>query len=208
MGESSDFSIRRCFRWALMCGLLPLLAGIGTLFLYLLTRFGKLEEIGFLILLAGPLFFLAGILCWIIGSMRMRTILSGQEASGAGMPIRRLAVVSMLVLLANLPAAVACVAIGSHEMSRWFINIENQTTENIDLIELSFAGESQLIPSLRPASRWRTSFLIKEDGVLIMKVGDKNGDNVYELGYSSSGLGGQTEVTILEDQPPRIVHGR
>jgi hypothetical protein len=135
---------RHWLRAAYACGALPLVVGIATAGLYLLTYAKRLESVGLITVLGGVVLVGAGGIAWLIWVISTRRFGSRRwwlQTLGA-----------LAILLANFPGCAICM----NAVMFWRFTVVNHfSTPMTVTIAATDAGESRTIGPIAPGSSER-----------------------------------------------------
>ncbi|MCC7147493.1 MAG: hypothetical protein IT443_13710 [Phycisphaeraceae bacterium] len=203
MNILSRISPRIYFYLALVCGLIPLSCGFGSLVLYTATRNDFWIQTGIATLcIIGPALLLVGLTTWGFGLWRLCRNMPRPRSR----PTTPSAGVSILILLLNLPAGAICVNVGMFEATRYNVCIHNQTPQRIGPIRIYGGGCDQTIAAIQPHSKTLLNLWFKQDGELRMDYAiEERHQSCLIEGYVTSQWSGQTDVFITRDQIPSII---
>ena len=188
-------------RFALACGVVPLISGITVFLLWIGSRWEVLKLVGFFIILAG-------LLCVLCGAMAL--IASLRQSLTLGYPIKKNLpkwVLITTIFLSNFLAAGGIVASVLNLETRYTVQIINQSKQKLSSITISGGGCLINVPDL-PADTTTTQHLhFKQDGSLTInaQVDDSELEQVVE-GYVTNGMGGSAKITIDENKQILIEH--
>lgn len=202
---------------AIKLGLIPLVAGICCLLLWLFTRAEVFEVLGFLVILIGLGLFALGLvslLFFFFVESKQLHIPKTETWKRSGL--------TLAILLANFPAAVGCMMIALHYSSQFVVVVVNESNQEIVAAEISGGGvrgfhgnlgqpgvttdpsnrreDATVLPSIA-AGESRTFLLyIETEGTLYFDVdGAGEAEALVVEGYVMRGHSGKRKVTIHED---------
>lgn len=89
-----------CYKVALVCGVAPLIVGVATFLLWLLTRWDTLMSFGLVVVIVSHIFFIVGCLAVVVYVRQAR-----RDAKAPRLAIWFRALGATLLLLVNFPVA-------------------------------------------------------------------------------------------------------
>ena len=177
---------------AIACGVLPLLAGIMSLIVFLQSdpSSGEVEgwmDLGVTILMVGLALFSAGLV-----TLGVYVVKAGRS----GVPKRDLAqnaILTLILLMANFPAALACIWVAGDALNRVHISFVNESDMSVEELTISWPGGSQDIKELGPRGRAELSFYVGGEGEVSFSArqGDERCEGVL-IGYVTPNLAGES----------------
>jgi len=152
-------------RIAIACGALPLLTGVITLLVFLQSDVSSSEmlvwaQVGMFILMGGLFLFFVGLVTLWAYLMK---------GGRSGVPKRDLAqnvLLTIILLLANFPAALACIWIAGDTFNRAHLSLVNESSVAVEDLNITWPGGSQRIEELGPGGRAELSFHIGGEGAV------------------------------------------
>jgi len=130
--------IRKAFRFAVCCWAVPLVAGLSTFLLWIVTNWDALEMVGLYVILAGTAMFVAG---YIVLMLRLV-----ETARTANIPHRRIwlstAIVSIL-MFSNFPVAWRILHAVEGMEDRYKVTVKNETTQQLEQVRLFGVGNDE-----------------------------------------------------------------
>ncbi len=183
-------------RVAIACGVLPLLAGIVSLIVFLQSdpSSGGVEgwmDLGVTILMVGLALFSAGLV-----TLGVYVVKAGRS----GVPKRDLAqntILTLILLMANFPAALACIWVAGDALNRVHISFVNESDVSVEELTISWPGGSQDIKELGPRGRAELSFHVSGDGPVRFTA--RQADEACEgdlAGYVTTNMASTIEVVF------------
>jgi hypothetical protein len=145
-----------------VCGAGPLVIGCSICALHLLTRYPELPALGFLTILGGMCAFATGLTCLTVYAWDAKRTGSVTPAQ-----LNRQRSIALGLLLINLPAAIACVAIGSWSASRYRVVVTNAGATTLDSAIVRIDGRAHELGPIRPGARSSKSFSVDDGGSLV-----------------------------------------
>lgn len=190
--------IPRINRWlgaALLCGALPLTAGILIFLTWLVTRWGLLQTAGFLIVLAGWPLLLMGSFClvgYVVSSIR------SQAESKSRIILKSLGAAAFLLI--NIPTAAAIISTVISIEARYAVTIVNEGSEPLDRVYIEGGGIREDMGTIPPGGEARRTFHIRHDGTLMFRAacGDRRFEKVVD-GYVTNGIGGSRKIMVTRE---------
>lgn len=191
--------VTKWLRGAVLCGALPLCAGVLLCALYLLVATEKGADSAWA--LAGVTVIFAGLALFALGLILLAVyVLKGRRE---GLEMRELlqnSVLTMCLLCSNFPVAVACAWAASQEMSAYRLHFTNESTEALEHILVTWPGDQTVIDELQPGESYELKMHPSGDGAVYFNATQGGESCEGELvGYVTPNLGGQTEVAFVGD---------
>ena len=116
-----------------------------------------------------------------------------------GAELSQNAILTFILLLANFPAALACIWIAGDEFSRVHLYIVNESTVVIEELSVTWPGGEQQVGDLAPSGRADLSFYVNGDGAVDFTA--QQGGEVCAgtfIGYVTTNMGEAAEVAFLD----------
>ncbi len=188
-------------RFALACGLVPLISGIVVFLFWLVSRWEVLKLVGFFVILTG-------IACILGGAIAL--IFSLRQSLTQGYPIKKNLpkwTLITAIFLSNFLAAGAIIVSVLTIESRYTVRIVNQSKQKLSSITITGAGCLIEVPDLPASASTSQHFYVKQDGTLTIKfkTDDSEMEGVIE-DYVTNGMGGSAKVTVDENKTILIEH--
>ena len=183
-------------RIAIACGALPLFTGLITLFVFLQSDVspGEMQgwaQVGMFILMGGLGLFFVGIV-----TLGVYLVKGGRS----GTPKRYLAqnvLLTIILLMANFPAALACIWVAGDTFSRVQLSLVNESDVIVEDLNITWPGGSQMIKELGPQARAELSFHVAGDGAVGFTARQAGEACEGELaGYVTTNTGMTVDVTF------------
>lgn len=189
------------YRLALTCGILPLVAGVGVLLTWLATRRPWLMSAGVGVIAAGLVLLCAGL--WFL------RVAARQGAAGAPQPRRswRRIRVALVLLLLNLPVALACLFVAFWIETTWHVVVVNEGSEPVTAL-LTYGPEcDHELGPIAPGEDEGVRFSIEQDGRLLcrLRTGGEEQEVLVE-DYVTGNLGGDARVRVRPDGRIEVEH--
>jgi hypothetical protein len=202
MGSSSNDKTRSFGMWlkaAIICGGLPLVAGLILCGLYLTVATDKGYEsawmgAGLTIIFVGIVLFGLGLIALCVYFFKGRR---------EGLEMRKLVencILTLLLLSSNFPVALACTWVANYEMSAYHLTFKNESSEPVEDILVTWPGGSHPV-AVSLHSLESVQFKIRVTGEGPIEYTSRHGGESCEgvlAGYITSGLGGSLEVSFLD----------
>jgi hypothetical protein len=185
------------YRLCLLCGIGPLIAGLGILALYWLTDLSVLPILGLLTLLVGGTMVFAGFVMNVIYLSQARRATIDRAAS-----IRR-GSISLLILAMNIPAAIFCVIAGVSFSTRVQFVVENQGTSTIDGGTLLHSNQTGIFGKIAPGTTASAYLRIDNSGPIYIEFrrnGTQMKNQIYGHADSDSFSGDRAMKIIVNDE--------
>jgi len=194
-------SMSKMDRFALACGLVPLVSGIVVYLLWIGSRWEVLKLVGFFVIAAG----IASIFVGVIS-----LIFSLRHSLSLGHPIKQnlpKCILIATIFLSNFLAAGAIIASVLSIETRYTIQLVNQSKQKLSSITISGGGCLIEVPDLPASATTTQHFYIKQDGSLNIKAktDDTELEQVIES-YVTNGMGGNAKITVDENNNVLIEH--
>ena len=183
------------YRFAILCGALPLTAGISIFLLWAWTRWDWLELAGIYTIYGGVGFFLLGMVslardffdAWDRGDFPVSRVLLRTVGAGS-------------LLVANFPVAGALVVSVVEFNSRYVAIVQNETDHPLHEVRVVGGGCDISFGTIQPGDAVQRTFWIQQDGSLELDA-NADGAPLSETisGYVTNGLGEITEVSVHRD---------
>lgn len=188
-------------RFALACGLVPLVSGIVVYLLWIGSRWEVLKLVGFFVIAAGIASIFVGVISLIFSLRHSLTL---------GHPIKQnlpKCILIATIFLSNFLAAGAIIASVLSIETRYTIQLVNQSKQKLSSITISGGGCLIEVPDLPASATTTQHFYIKQDGSLNIKAktDDKELEQVIES-YVTNGMGGNAKITVDENNNVLIEH--
>lgn len=184
---------------AVLCGALPLCAGVLLCVLYLFVATDKGVESAWP--LAGVTVLSAGLALFALGLVLLAVyLLKGRRE---GLEMRELlqnSVLTLCLLCSNFPVAVACIWVANYEMSAYRLQLTNESTEALEHILVTWPGDKAVIDELQAGESHELKIHPSGDGAVHFNAIQGGETCEGELvGYVTPNLSGQTEVVFVGD---------
>lgn len=198
-GDSQPGGPSLWLRIAIACGALPLVVGVVSLIVFLQSEetSGEMEgwaEVGVSILMGGVALFSLGLVT--LGVYLVK-------GSRDGVPKRDLAqnaILTLILLLANFPAALACIWIAGDSFSRVQMLVVNKSEAAMEDLNITWPGGEHIIEELGPQDGAELFFHVSSDGTVdftARQAGESCEGNL--AGYVTPNMGAMIEVVFLGD---------
>jgi hypothetical protein len=191
------------FICALVFSLWPLVIGVSIFFLWLLTRSSMFEYLGFLTIMGGLCSVVIAFVLWFI---YVCVAIIAMERVGK---IILNAVLVLVAIIINFPAALACIAGYDYINSLYMITVDNKSSTTIQQVTVSGSCTTTNLGPILPGGKKNVKFPAESEGPLFFSV-SSNGlkiDGVLDEGYATRGPGENTTLTI-KDGGKYVVEGR
>ena len=184
---------------AIACGALPMLSGVAALVVLLRSEatVDSLEvwwKIGAAVLIGGLALF-------CVGLVTLSTyLLKGRRQGVPGRDLAQNTMMTLILLLANFPAALACIWIADDSISSIKIHFMNESTTVVEDLHITWPDGEQRIGDLAPDETARISFLVSGDGMVDFTArqgGEPCGGNL--IGYVTPNMGETNDAVFLGD---------
>ena len=177
---------------AFYCGLLPLVGGIGTYILWLLTAWAFLLYFGFGVIWLGLFLVLIGFGC--LANYLLN--LGHTQGRGFGQRLRHAFLVTVLLLL-NFPSAYFCVSSAFVVLTSYTLRISNESGQKIENLIILGPGLKQELGSLADSQQIKRHFHFRGDGGVNMKVVTTSAESTTQIdGYTTTNSGADNTVRI------------
>ena len=196
--------MNRAYRLSLVCGIVPLVTGVGIFLAWVATRQDWLMTAGMIALVAGFISFCIGAValgrfCWL--AIRKERIPRTQVWSKAGRSAGLLAV--------NFPIAAAIVVGAIAIETRYTVRIINDLSQPLHEVWVYGGGVDRRIGTIEPGATRRRGFWIQQEGELTLEM--KLGPTLVQTNiddYVTQNLGGDVHVTVDADSTISIKRRR
>jgi hypothetical protein len=179
--------------FSLFCAMAPMIAGVATLLAYALTFAVGFAFFGLLVILGGSVLFLIGTCTALVGQFRLRKAAASPVVTRAKRQFRT----RFVLLLANLPLALACFWAGTTLMSLCTVDVVNDTGAMIDDCKIeafpAFGGmpsHTSHLGAIPPGGHARAYFLAQDSGhatATITQAGRT--EKLIAVDYMTGGVG-------------------
>ena len=199
-GDCQPGSSKLWLRVAITCGVLPLVVGVVSLIVFLNLEMSW-EEIGGWVQ-AGAWILMGGLALLLLGLVALAVYLvTGRRRGVPGRDLAQNVILTFMLLLVNLPAALACVWIAGDSVTVYSLTFKNDSSEPVEDILVTWPGGSdQVIGFLLPRESVQFKVRVQGDG-LIEYTSVQGGEVCAGVvsGYVTTNLGGAAEVTFTGD---------
>ena len=184
---------------AVACGALPMMGGVAALIVFLRSEATakSLEVWG----KVGAAVLIGGLALFCVGLVTLSTyLLKGRRQGVPGRDLAQNTMMTLILLLVNFPAALACIWIADDSISSIKIHFMNESTTVVEDIHITWPGGEQGIGDLAPDDTARISFLVSGDGMVDFTArqgGEPCGGNL--IGYVTPNMGETDDVVFLDD---------
>jgi len=184
---------------AVACGALPMMGGVAALIVFLRSEATpySLEVWGKI----GAAVLIGGLALFCVGLVTLSTyLLKGRRQGVPGRDLAQNTMMTLILLLANFPAALACIWIAGDSISSIKIHFVNEATSVVEDLHITWPGGEQRIGDLAPDDTARISFLVSGDGTVDFTA--RQGGEPCEgnlIGYVTSNMGETDDVVFLDD---------
>ncbi|MAT72020.1 MAG: hypothetical protein CMJ58_21150 [Planctomycetaceae bacterium] len=178
-----------CYRLALVCGAVPLLAGLA-----ILAAFAATEWDGFVV--AGLICFYAGAVCFVIGgiALAVRAYLLRDQSE------RKFRWLPGGLLLLCWPAAVFCLFCGLKIISKYAVIVQNDSPHVLTAVELIGGGCDGAIGDVPAGETRRINLWFHCDDELRMRFKRQGEEHsVLVDSYVTANLGGKKRLVVRLD---------
>jgi hypothetical protein len=185
-----DFEImNKWYLKSLICGMVPLLFGITIFLFWLATRAHILMIIGLLNITAGLIFFAIGLFAVV------KYIFESKKNNSKNYYLK--AIIALLILIANFPAAIGIVGAVEHIRSQWTVIIENKSDFNIEGLYLHTGIEKLELGNITKGSYVEKKYHFSHEGRVnyFFRHNKKEHEGIL-IGYTTPGLGGFVRLSI------------
>ena len=182
---------------AILCGALPLLAGGITLFVFLQSAANSSDmeawsRIGAFILMGGVALFSLGLVALGV------YLLTGKRDGVSKRDLAQNAILTLILLMSNFPAALACVFIAGDSFSRVQLLLVNKSEVPVEDLNITWPGGEHTIDELEPQGGAEIFFHVSSDGTVDFTARQADGSCEGNLvGYVTPNMGVQAEVVFL-----------
>ncbi len=192
------------FICALVFSLWPLVIGVSIFFLWLLTRSSIFEYLGFLTIIGGMCSAVIAFVFWFI---YVCVAIIAMERAGK---IILNAVLVIVAIIINFPAAFACLAGVGYINSFYVLTVENRSSAAIQQVSVTGCGINKNLGPIQPGGKDRLKLRIEAEGALTFSASSDGNkiDGILE-GYLTNGSGAQRTLAIkdsgeyvMEGDPP------
>jgi hypothetical protein len=192
----------RLIKIAIACGAIPLVAGTAIYFTWRVTRWESLMALGMLNIFVGLALFAVGAGCLLFQSMRDESS-SGQQPIDAG--LQNLLVACLL--LVNFPAALVYGLSAMEVMSRYTLQISNDSGRPVERFSLSGPNLKVDLGEIPVGAMIENVVDFRGEGQLLFSA-EIDGEVIDGIvdGYVSSGIGGDTKLRLLPDAKFEVQH--
>ncbi len=191
-------------RVAIACGALPLVVGVVTLIIFLQSEVSSSEMDGWVE--AGVSILMGGVALFSIGLVTLGVYLV--KGSRGGVPKRDLAqnaILTLILLLANFPAALACIWVAGDSLSRVGLSLVNESDAIVEDLNITWPGGDQYIGDLGSQDSAELSFHVSSDGTVDFTA--RQGGAPCEgnlIGYVTTNMGETMRVVFSGDCEVRV----
>ena len=191
--------MKNSLRVATICGVVPLLLGVGIFVVWVFLRQAWLTIAGFMMLYVG----LAAVSVGGIALFRYWW-LAGRD-SGTPRDGRRASVLRCAgLLLANFPVAAAIVAAAFAIETRYTVAVRNTSPDRLDDARVSGGGCDASFGSIHPGVTARRSFWIRRESALVFRA-SSSGQTLDETIDPYTHGGGHLTVTVDRERKVSFV---
>ena len=184
---------------AVACGALPMMGGVAALVVFLRSEvtadsFEVWGKVGVAVLIGGLALFCVGLVTLGV------YLLKGRRQGVPGRDLAQNTVMTLILLLANFPAALACIWIAGDSISSIKIHFVNEATSVLEDLHITWPGGEQRIGDLAPDDTARITFFVSGDGTVDFTA--RQGGEPCEgnlIGYVTSNMGETDDVVFLDD---------
>lgn len=197
------FLNRESYWTAIVCGALPLVAGVSFFLLWIYTRQRWLMAAGGYTMLVGPVLFAFGLVSLLFYWLRAPRNTPNEREQRA-----RESLVALGLLLANFPAAAIIVAAFFVIFDRYVVLVKNESDRPLIQVRIVGAGSNFEAPQIesggvRSYSWWDTS-----DGAIRFSA-EHDGRPVAALVDEISGdMAGKSSIVVAQDGQVTVTHHR
>lgn len=194
--------MNRPYALSLFLGALPLVLGSAIFGMWVLTRAEPWIAAGLGIIGLGALVVPVAVLCLVLGFDNFR-----REARLTAGALAWRVFGSLSLILVNFPAAFGYVIAAILLEERCVVVLTNETAYEARNWTLAWPGDLVRTQQWAPGESQRFAFWCDGEGSIELTIADLNGQPVEVTieEYTTSGLGGRWEVTLLEGEGPRVV---
>ena len=198
-GDSPPRSPGIWLRVAVACGVLPLTVGVGTLFAFLQSEVSPSEMEGWVG--AGVSILTAGLCLFFVGALALGVYLVKGRSSGvSGRDLAQNAILTLILLLANFPAALACIWVAGEAFSRVHLSLVNESNSTVEELHITWPGGEQHIGDLGTQDSAELSFHVSSDGAVDFTAQQAGAPCEGKLiGYVTSNMGETMRVVFTGD---------
>ena len=195
--ETTAAPSKRWLKGAILCGVLPLLAGGIALFVFLQSAANSSDmeawsRIGAFILMGGVTLFSLGLVTLGV------YLLKGRRDGVSKRDLAQNAILTFILLMSNFPAALACVFIAGDSFSRVQLLLVNKSEASVEDLHITWPGGEHTIDKLEPQGGAEVFFHVSSDGTVDFTARQADGSCEGNLvGYVTPNMGVQTEVVFL-----------
>ena len=183
---------------AVACGALPMVVGVAALVVFLLSEAAARSietwvEVGVAILIGGLVLFCVGLVTLGV------YLLKGRRQGVAGRNLAQNSLMTLLLLLANFPVALACTWVAFDSITRVRLHLVNEATTVVEDLNITWPGGEKNIGDLGPLDRAEISFLVSSDGSVDFTA--RQGGESCEgrlIDYVTSNMGETDDVVFLD----------
>lgn len=195
MNESS--SPKTFYRFAMFCGIAPLLTGTLIFALWLLARWDWLIPAGIYTIIGGVL---------LVGAGALSLLVYAFDAGLRGDSLLK-SLVCGAMLLTNFPAAAGIVWTVVVIETRYFVAVRNRSSQTLQRAELLGPGCARALGDIAPDDSASGRLAFRGDGVLIVRftLDGRQREQIIE-GYVTGNMGGHAEVTVQPDGTVTVAH--
>ena len=202
MKPTEEVTQRNSKAWlktAVACGALPMMGGVAALAVFLRSEptADSLEvwvKIGVAALIGGLALFCVGLVTLGV------YLLKGRRQGVPGRDLAQNALMTLLLLMVNFPAALACMWVAGDSICRVRLHLMNESTSVVEDLNITWPGGEQHIGDLGPLDRAEISFLVSGDGTVDFTA--RQGGESCEgnlIGYVTSNMGETDDVVFLDE---------
>lgn len=167
----------------ILCGVLPLIAGLTTFGIWYLTRSHALVFVGALVLGVGVLLWLWGALVYALQRRRRHTWDDAARARAS---------VALWLLVLAWPAGLACAGTAAYIITSYRLDVVNETGHAIASCRVAAPGVDLELGPLAPGESAGDRFAFAGDGPLTCRVRHDDGaeESIVVEGYVTNSQGG------------------
>lgn len=179
------------YRFALFCGLEPLLLGVVIFVTWLVTRARWLEFAGLINMMIGSCLVWVGLICLGVYAHKSRQ----QQLRGY---VRR-CLLALGIMLVNYPVAITFILIAEHLISESTAQVENRSGLLVEDFRLTEREKEYQMGDIEPGTRIERKFHFRHEGAVNYSfVLDHTPHSGIMFGYVTSGIG-VTAVMIIDE---------
>jgi len=190
---------------AIACGALPMLSGVMALIIFLSSEVTASNpddwvDKGVTILMGGLVFFFVGVVALGI------YLVKGRREAALGRDLAQNVILTLILLLANFPVALACIWIAGDSFSLVRLHLVNESTTVVEDLNITWPGGEQHIGDLGPLDRRSLSFHVSGDGAVDFTA--RQGGKFCQgklIGYVTTNMGETDDVAFLGECGFRVL---